>query len=310
VSSAHSDDAAAATVAVVIPVKGDAERLGWCLQRLKDQDYPGTVHVLVADNGTPDSSVADAAERFDVGYIAEPTPGSYAARNAALAMLPDDVEVVAFTDADCLPDAAWLSAAVPVALSGHVAAGRIEVRAHTPARPTLAEAWDVVRGLQQDVYVARGGWGATANLVVRRDVLDSVGRFESRLRSGGDAEWGRRATAAGVEVVYVPTAVVGHPARRTLRELVVKLRRVHEGVAQRSALTGEELPPRSKALLALRPPVGAIRIARVHPGLPGARAKVTFVVAEGVVRVLAAFVAATTPRPATPAPAAVDASNR
>ena len=78
--------------------------------------------------------------------------------------------------------------------------------------------------------MARWGFGVTADLPVRREVLEQVGPFDERLRSGGDADWGERAAALGFRAVYVPAVRVRHPARARLRELVEKSRRTARGV--------------------------------------------------------------------------------
>lgn len=78
----------------------------------------------------------------------------------------------------------------------------------------------------------RWGFAATANLVVAREVVDEVGPFRRHLQSGGDAEWGERATAAGHRVVFRDDVVVRHPARATVGELVRKARRTTRGAEQ------------------------------------------------------------------------------
>ncbi len=279
------------SVTVIIPVKDDAERLELCLAAVSAQDYPGTVETVVVDNGSAGRAELDVADRWGAVGLREPTPGSYAARNAALAKAGG--ELLAFTDADCLPRRDWLRRGVDqltlAAARGErpVVAGAVRVFARDARAPSLAEAWDVVRGLPQERYAA-AGWAATANLLVSRVVFDEVGPFVSGLRSGGDAEWGRRAVAAGCTVVFAGDAVVDHPARERLADLSRKLRRVHRGARERAALGGPAAPRVGPALLATRPPVGAARLAVRSPALPTWRSRVTFVAAEWLVRFLGA----------------------
>ena len=50
--------------------------------------------------------------------------------------------------------------------------------------------------------------------------------------SGGDYQWGKLALKNGFPIVYAPKAIVGHPARPTIKELVVKAKRVGKGQAK------------------------------------------------------------------------------
>jgi hypothetical protein len=60
----------------------------------------------------------------------------------------------------------------------------------------LGEYLDRLSYLNQPAYAAEG-YGATANLFVRRSVFDAVGLFRADVLSLGDREWGKRATSAG-----------------------------------------------------------------------------------------------------------------
>jgi GT2 family glycosyltransferase len=70
--------------------------------------------------------------------------------------------------------------------------------------------------LRQDELIREERFAATANLFVRRTVIDDVGAFDASLRSGGDYEFGRRATGAGYRLVYAPEACVVHRPRASL----------------------------------------------------------------------------------------------
>ena len=63
-------------------------------------------------------------------------------------------------------------------------------------------------------------------------MFDRYGLFRCDLISGGDFEFGRRLTGSGEKMIYIPEAVVKHPARSTLRAILKKSRRVAEGERQ------------------------------------------------------------------------------
>jgi glycosyltransferase involved in cell wall biosynthesis len=260
-------------LSVVVPVK-DPSGLEDCLRALAAQDLPsGSFEVVVVDNGAPAGVVADLARRYGCTAVDEPVPGSYRARNRGVAAARG--EVLAFTDADCRPDGAWLARGLEALERGAgVVAGRVQVVAGDPARPHPVEAYEVMHAFPQPTYVARGGGSVTANMITTRAVFEAVGMFREDLRSGGDLEWSRRAHAAGHRTVYEPAAVVVHPARRTYAEVYRKLVRVHAGAAAVGGTDGRSaLRVRPKDLV---PPVGALRRAR-DPRLPSLQARGAYV---------------------------------
>ena len=264
-------------VSVVIPVHDDPDGLLACLDHLRRQDYPHhLLEVLVVDNAST-TPVAAAIERarFDADGItlcvlSEPTPGSYAARNAGVAVATG--EVIAFTDADCLPRPDWVSEAVGQVGDPTVGelAGRVEVVTRPPGSRSGAEVYDLVHGFPQRYYVENLRFGVTANVVTRRDVLDAVGPFAA-VRSGGDRDWGQRVAAAGYRVVYAPAAVVEHPARRTLSEICGKARRTRRGHAELLARAGTPMD-RGAVLRRFVPPSRSVVSALTRPGLTRAEA--------------------------------------
>jgi glycosyltransferase involved in cell wall biosynthesis len=195
------------------------------LRALESQTLPREDFEVIVVDDASDPPLAHAHARLDRPL------GAYAARNAGL--LAAGADAIAFTDADCIPDPGWLAAGLAALRTAPRAAGRIEMIGGAG----FVERLDRARFLRQERYVAEG-FGATANLFVRREVFDAVGPFDPRLRSGGDAELGRRATAAGFPILFAEDAVVRHPCRRTALELLSKAHRVGLGFGQTARLYG------------------------------------------------------------------------
>ena len=223
-------------ISVVVPVRSDAGRLASCLDALAEQVGCPDVEVVVVDNGSTDDSVAVAqAHRVRPVVITEPRRGSYAARNAGIAVATG--RRIAFTDADCVPAPDWLARGIASAAA--VLAGRVQMK--RSVSPAVWERYDRALYLRQDQLVAQG-FAATANLWVDRAVLDAVGRFDPALRSSGDVEWGRRAAAAGFPAVDSADVVVSHAPRTTLAQTWRLHRRLGAGWTA-LARRGEWPPP-------------------------------------------------------------------
>ena len=221
-------------VSVIVPVHNDGEGLASLLDALLEQTWPaGSCEILIVDNGSTDDTPA-VAERYRarapdrVAVLREARRGSYAARNRGIEAATGSV--LAFTDADCVPAPDWIEAGVRALEAGaaELAAGRIAMTFAGP-EPTPWEYFDAVRKLNQRAYAEVYGFGATANLFVRRAVIERRGAFRADLQSGGDYEFGRRATGAGERLVYAEAAMVEHPARGSLQEILKKTRRVTRG---------------------------------------------------------------------------------
>lgn len=228
-SPQHSDAAAPVPeVSVIVPVYRDNEGLARCLQALARQEMsPERFEVIVVNNDPAHPVQAAEGEGLNLRVVEEEKPGSYAARNAGIRA--SSAPILAFTDADCVPDSTWLQAGAERLRSGEadLVAGEVAFFFEDPP-PNASEYLDAATKLNQRVY-AEAGFGATANLFVRREVIDEVGPFDAGLKSGGDYEFGRRATGSGYRIAWSPEARVRHPARRTFRALLRKSVRVAKG---------------------------------------------------------------------------------
>ena len=252
------------SVDVVIPAHHDWDGVRRCLDAIEAQTYPAElVTTFVVNNDPLDPLPPDIAARDGrtvsgtVRILTEPRRGSYAARNAGVAA--GHSEIVAFTDADCVPDPVWLERAVAAIVGGDDRiAGHIDVIPDT-GRIGHAALHEVASAFDQRRYVRRG-FGATANLVVLRRAFDLVGVFDPALTSGGDIEWNQRAGRAGLTLRYDRQARVAHPPRTSEADLLVKDARVWAG-----KVTIEEFP-----LVVLA--VGAALQGLIPPVLPLVRA--------------------------------------
>ena len=208
-------------VSVIIPVYNDAERLRRCLEALENQTYPADRYeVIVVDNGS-DEPVAPAVTAFPhVRLAREATPGAYAARNTGLALARG--EVLAFTDADCIPYPDWIEKGTARLLSEPgcgLVGGRIEVFPLDPDHPTAVELYELVNAFRMKDWIHRHHYAPTANVFTTRAVIDHVGPFDASLLAASDVKWGHQVHGHGYRLSYAGDACVRHPARRTFQEI-------------------------------------------------------------------------------------------
>ncbi|WOD38144.1 glycosyltransferase family 2 protein [Nodosilinea sp. E11] len=230
-------DAMNPIISVIIPIFNDAARLGKCLMALSQQTYEKSrFEIIVVDNGSDD---LDQLKHVLNGYkniilAHELIPGSYAARNHGLSLAQG--EIIAFTDADCIPAVDWLERGIfhlrQTPNCGQVV-GNVRLFFSDPQHPTVVELYESLTAFSQELLLQDSHGGATANVLTWRRVIDQVGPFDIRLKSNGDLEWGQRVFEAGYTQVYAPDVQVLHPARRSLSELHKRTVRLSGGAFDR-----------------------------------------------------------------------------
>jgi glycosyltransferase involved in cell wall biosynthesis len=217
-------------VSVLVPVYNDT-RIRLCLEALQRQTYPADRReVFVIDNASTDDTPSIVRTFPFATLLHEEKRSSYAARNRGIAASRG--QIVALTDADCIPDSDWLRRGVDELLKDSavgLVAGHIEVFPRDARRPTGPELYEMFFAFRQDRCIREAQFGATANVFTRRSVIDAVGPFNDTLESGGDMEWGQRVAAKGCALVYSRDAVVRHPARHSWSDMLAILRRRARG---------------------------------------------------------------------------------
>lgn len=242
------------SISVIIPTYHDWQRLELCLAALSDQTVCIEDFEIIIVNNDPSDPVPKGLKiPKNARIISEAKPGSYAARNSALPH--SRAELLSFTDSDCIPEKTWLEHAISHmrdAAQTDLIAGAIRMF-YKSEKPTAVELYDSIFCLKQDQYAA-AGFAATANIIVRRQVFDSIGPFNETLMSGGDKEWTMRATKSGHGLVYAPDVAVHHPARHSLSAMKNKSKRIAGGVIakKRSSGSGFVLPQIDRVLPSIR----------------------------------------------------------
>ena len=201
-------------MSVVVPVRNRRELLRSLLDALDAQTFRD-FEVIIVDDGSTDGSGewAETATVADtpVRVLRRAQIGAVRARDEGVTEARGDI--LAFTDSDCMPSSTWLETGVEAIDGG---AAMVHGRT-TPARPP--------RPRERTVMAEDDGLFATCNVFYRRDVFDAAGGFAHAdaehlsyrvsaparaLGFGEDTLLGWRVKRSGVDVRYVPDAVVHH----------------------------------------------------------------------------------------------------
>jgi glycosyltransferase involved in cell wall biosynthesis len=217
------------SVSIIIPVYNDQSGLSNCLRALENQSLPyQQFEVIVVDNASqPKMKLTNKAELNCILEDSE-KPGSYAARNVGLQIA--NGEVIAFLDADCLPEEDWLKqglAAVQSAPLKTLVGGEVKLTASK--KPTAIEIYQCLTGFGQQNNIEQQSFSATASLFVRREQALLIGEFNEDLLSGGDLEWSWRARALGFNIKFSPDTQVTTAPRKSLSAAIKQARRVAGG---------------------------------------------------------------------------------
>lgn len=215
-------------VTVIIPFYGKSELLLLeCLRAIACQTYSrDKIEVVVVDNNeipVLKTKLKSNYEITEITILHENKYGSYAARNKGIEFAKGDI--LAFTDSDCIPNCDWLKNAIK-GMQTHnfkcAIGGNIVFTYKIFNKPNLFEFYDSTMHLRQEFYVTNCGYAATANLILPKYIFNEQGKFNTTFYSGGDKEWGERATKNGLKLIFDKDVIVVHPARATAFSIIKK----------------------------------------------------------------------------------------
>ncbi|NER52743.1 MAG: glycosyltransferase [Symploca sp. SIO1A3] len=218
-------------VSVIVPVYNGEADLPALISCLLAQSYPAeAVEYLLVDNGSCDRTAVIIQEAVSqnrsLHYLQEVNiQSSYAARNAGIRAAQG--QIIVFTDADCRPQQNWLELLIIPFNKPSIGIVVGEIIA-LPGKTLLEKHAERHQVLSQQHTLAHPfyPYGQTANLAMRRQILEKVGLFRPYLTTGGDADicW-RIQQQTDWELDFVPTAIVKHRHRSTLTEYASQWRR-------------------------------------------------------------------------------------
>jgi GT2 family glycosyltransferase len=202
-------------VSFVVPVLNDARRLDMCLRSIRRNfAAPGTVEIVVVDNGSTDGS-PDVARTHGARVIIVSEGRVSELRNIGAAQASGDV--LAFVDADHEIAAGWIAAALAELRRDGV--GAVGAQYRPPLDGTWVQrAYGRLRGHargQQDV-----AWLGSGNLAVWREAFECIGGFDTSLEACEDVDLCARLRAAGHRLISdARLDTIHHGDPETLRQV-------------------------------------------------------------------------------------------
>ncbi len=203
-------------VSIIIPAYNEESYIGGLLSALTHTDYPD-YEIIVVDNSSTDKT-ADIARSFpQVKVVSETRRGTQAARERGRKEATG--EILACLDADCVPNATWLSRAVSLLIKKDavVVTGPL----HYYDGPFYFRWSSLI--LQQTAYFVihnflqlthTGAIMLGCNCLIKAQALQDIGGFDtSILFYGDDTDTGRRLSKVG-HVVFSNRLLMNTSSRR------------------------------------------------------------------------------------------------
>lgn len=200
-------------ISVVVPTRNRLEHALPCAETILRNSGVSELIVVDQSDGTATRDALATLREPRLRYFHSELRGCSNGRNMGVDLARGDV--IAFTDDDCRVAPDWAERLAQVFRRDPAAAvvcGTVHVPEELWTRGS-ASSFEPKTSVWQGSF---GDWGITANLSVRRQVLDRVGCFDPMLgvggplKSGGEPDLLFRVFRAGLKVVNAPEVVVEH----------------------------------------------------------------------------------------------------
>jgi len=205
------------SISVIVPTRNRPHRVGDCAKSILAT--AGFVDLIFVDQSDARATEEVLSRIRDprLRYVRTETRGVTNGRNVGIQA--SQSELIAFTDDDCCVRPDWIRSIQGIFSADPnvaVVCGRVVVPDEIK-HLGYAEGFEPRERQWQGRYPPIGqDWGITANMILRRSVVDRVGLFDpmlgagAPLRSGGEPDFLFRVLRAGMKVVNANEVVVDH----------------------------------------------------------------------------------------------------
>lgn len=183
-------------VTAIIPVYNGELHVRTALESVFAQDYH-PYEVIVVDDGSTDKSAEIVSEFKDVKLIRQSNQGVAVARNVALENAQG--EFIAFLDQDDMWTPNKMSVQVQYFLDHPEIQYTLTHQQFFLEPGTTMPAW-----FREELYANPHPGHVPGTLMVRREVFDKIGNFETRYSHASDSDWLFRASKAELPMAVIP----------------------------------------------------------------------------------------------------------
>lgn len=187
-------------VSTIIPVYDGERYLAEAIESILAQTYR-PIEVIIADDGSTDSSAGIACSYKEVRYLFQTNQGHAAARNVGIRAARG--ELIAFLDADDLWTADKLSIQVGY-LIDHPEIQYTIARVKFFLEPGCHIPSGFRKKLLRNDHVGR----LIPTLVARRSLFDAFGKFNPNSTTAEDVDWFARANDSGIPMAIIPRVLL------------------------------------------------------------------------------------------------------
>jgi cellulose synthase/poly-beta-1,6-N-acetylglucosamine synthase-like glycosyltransferase len=207
------------SVSVIIPAYNNQLTIEETLQSIKNQNYQGSMEIIVVDDGSSDRT-PEIAQRYTSKVIRQTNKGPGVARNRGAREAVG--EILVFTDSDCVLSPQFISELVRPLQDSSIAGSQGRYKCNDKALISRFVQYEYEERARRQARVDNVYWIATHSACYRRDVFLEVGGFYEDSFSGGeDLDLSQRMTEKGFKMVFNPEAVVYHHHPSTLGKYII-----------------------------------------------------------------------------------------
>jgi len=214
-------------LSIIIPVLDDINGLKTTVYSiLKNNNRNNNFYEIIVANDGGNEKINNFCKDQKIKFVSiQPVKGSYNARNEALKEASG--EFIVFVDANIKVSKNWLDVGTNFLKRYDYVGGC--VRIDKKKVKTIGHLYELATAFPVEQYIKNVFFAPTANLFVKRKVIEMIGGFDSDLFSGGDLEFGQRVRDCKfLKQTYAKDAYVFHPPR-DLDEIIKKKKRVVAG---------------------------------------------------------------------------------
>ncbi len=250
-------------VSVVVPVLNEERHLEAAVTKVLEQDYPGTMEVVLAIGPSRDRTAAVAARLVAadqrVHLVENPTGRTPAGLNAAIKGSTGDVVVRVDAHSELSPGYVRRAVEILERTGADNVGGLMLARGRTPFERAVARAMSSRLGIGGARFHVGGEEGEAETVylgVFLRSTLDRLGGFDEHFHRAQDWELNHRIRGSGGTIWFSPELWVTYRPRSTWRALAVQFFRTGRWRRQVTRRYPETASPRY-----LAPPVALIGMA-------------------------------------------------